>query len=104
MELEFTNCEIMTWAEVRHLTDRATQAPRKFHLLKEVAAKSFCMGPEGWRIVSEVPIHHTAVTWPLSLCTGELLTAELRLQQALFLLLEHRPDVPGIQLPARPHM
>ena len=26
-ELELTNCEIMTWAEVGRLTDGATQAP-----------------------------------------------------------------------------
>ena len=25
--LQLTNCEIMTWAEVGHLTDWATQAP-----------------------------------------------------------------------------
>ena len=27
--LKLTNCEIMTWAEVRHLTGWATQAPQK---------------------------------------------------------------------------
>ena len=32
--LELTNCEIMTWAKVRHLTDWATQVPHLFLSLK----------------------------------------------------------------------
>ena len=32
--LEPTNCEIVTWAEVGHLTDWATQAPLKSIFLK----------------------------------------------------------------------
>lgn len=53
--------------------------------------------------MSVFSVHRTTVTWPLS-CTGELLPADLRLQRALFLLLEHRPDVPSGQLSARPRM
>ena len=31
--LELTDCEIMTWAEVRHLTDWATQAPQVYFFI-----------------------------------------------------------------------
>ena len=34
MGLELTNCEIMTWAEVRRLTNWATQAPRLSDIVK----------------------------------------------------------------------
>ena len=33
--LEVKNCEIMTWAEIRRLTDQTTQAPLKWHKLKK---------------------------------------------------------------------
>ena len=35
-ELELTDREIMTWAEVGHLTDQATQAPQVFYLYVQV--------------------------------------------------------------------
>ena len=38
MGLKPTSCEIMTWAEVGHLTDWATQAPlNDFHLSTEMS-------------------------------------------------------------------
>lgn len=70
----------------------------------EVAAKSLCVHAELWEIAAMGVIHRTEVTQPLSLCTGELLTAELRLPPALFLFLKHWPDVPGSQLRAKQHM
>ena len=35
-QLEPTSCEIMTWAEVRHLTNWATQAPLIIRILKMI--------------------------------------------------------------------
>ena len=34
-ELELTSCEIMTWAEVRYLTDWVTQVPHSLFILSQ---------------------------------------------------------------------
>ena len=47
--LELMDCEIMTWAEIQHLTDWATQVPQESHFLchvevphrKQIKGKSF---------------------------------------------------------------
>ena len=72
------------------------------HVLEEVTAASPWMDPEGgrWWYVCSPPL---LVTYPF-LCTGELLPAHVGLQPALFLFLEHWPDVPGSQLPTGPCM
>ena len=53
MGLELTNHEIMTWAEVRHLTALATQAPQKTFLNEYIFLINFGQIPKFGKFIEK---------------------------------------------------
>ena len=76
--LELTNCEIMTWAEVGHLMDWATQMPWGNEFLVDLNNLSFVM----WNCEC-IPVIHRNIFHSLTWCLCEICCLWLKPRRVL---------------------